>query len=109
MVCRIKYHHVLRALLRGKCDNIFDKIAMWVDEAHAMALQDELEDEIAQERGLPGARLADDVGVVASISQVEAKRLLAAPDMPHADVKIVFVHGCVHAAQASRRSRKEHE
>jgi hypothetical protein len=24
-------------------------------------------------------------------------------------VKIVFVHGCVHAAQASRRSRKEHE
>lgn len=65
--------------------------------------------ELAQGRGLPGARLADDVGVVAGISQVEAKRLLAAPDMPHADVKIVFVHGCVHAAQASRRSRKEHE
>lgn len=108
-VARMKIDRMLGPLRRDVQEQILREIAMRVDEADAVALLDELEDEIAQERGLPGARLADDVGVVACISQVEAKRLLAAPDMPHADVKIVFVHRCVHAAQASRRSRKEHE
>lgn len=105
----MKIDRLLGPLRLDVQEQILRQIAMRVDEADAVALLDELENEIAQQRGLPGARLADDVGVVAGISQVEAKRLLAAPDMPHADVKIVFVHGCVQAAQASRRSRKEHE
>lgn len=108
-VARVKIDRLLGPLRRDVQEQILRQIAMRVDETDAVALLDELEDEIAQQRGLPGTRLADDVGVVAGISQVEAKRLLAAPGLPHADVKIVFVHGCVHAAQASRRSRKEHE
>ena len=108
-VARMKIDRLLGPLRRDVQQQILRQIAMRVDEADAVALLDELEDQVAQERGLPGARLADDVSVVAGISQVEAKRLLTAPGLPHADVKIVFAHDCVHAAQASRRSRKEHE
>lgn len=73
---------------------IFRQIAMRVDEADAVALLNELKDEIAQERRLPGACFSDDVGVVAGISQIETERQLAAPRLPHADVKIMFFHVC---------------
>ena len=109
-VARMKIDRLLGSLRRDVQQQILREIAMRVDEADAMALLDELEDQIAQERGLPGTRFADDVGVVAGIAQLKTeRRFTAAPRLPHADVKIVFVHGCVHAAQASRRSRKEHE
>ena len=108
-VARVEIHGLLGAASRDVIEQLGRQIPMRINETDAVALLDELEDEIAQQRGLPGTRLADDVGVVACIAQFEAERLLAAPCLPHADVKIVFVHGCVHAAQASRRSRKEHE
>ncbi len=69
-----------------------------------MALLNELENKIPQKRCFAGTRLTNDVGVVAGICQVETKRQLAAPRLPHADVKIMFLHLCVQAAQASRRS-----
>lgn len=69
-----------------------------------MPLLDELEDEVAQECCLSGTRFPNDVSVVASIAQIKAERHLAAPRLPHANVKIVFVHVSVRAAQASRRS-----
>ena len=77
---------------------ILRQITMRIQETDAMTLLDELEDEIAQERRLPGTRLADDVGVVSGIAHLEAERHLAAPRLPHADVKVI-VHA--HAAQAS--------
>ncbi len=73
---------------------------MRIDQANAMTLQNELQDEIAQQRGLARTGLADDVGVEASIGHIETKRYLAAPDFAFADVKKMIVH----AAQASRRS-----
>ena len=47
---------------------ILRQTATRVDEAEAVALLDELEDESAQECRLPGARLADDVGGIAGIN-----------------------------------------
>lgn len=85
------------------------QIAVWVDKTHSVALLDELEDEIAQESGLAGASLADDVGVVASIGQVKTKRQLAAPRLPHADVKIVLSHVCSRRPGQPPLRLKEHE
>ena len=64
------------------------QITMRIDETDAMPLLDE----VAQERRLPRTRLADDVGVVAGISQIETKRQLSAPCLSHTDVKIMLVH-----------------
>jgi hypothetical protein len=102
-VAGVKINGLLRPHWRDVQKQILRQIAMRVDEADAMALLDELKDEIAQERRLPGACFSDDVGVIAGISQIETKRHLAAPRLPHADVKIMFFM-CVQAAQASRRS-----
>lgn len=108
-VARVEIHGLLGAASRDVIEQLGCQIPMRINEADAVALLDELEDEIAQKRGLSRTRLADDVGVVACIAQIKTERLLAAPRLSHADVKIIFAHGCVHAAQASRRSRKEHE
>jgi hypothetical protein len=80
---------------------VFSQIAVRIDEADSMALLNELEDEIAKERCFSRTRLPDDVGVIAGISQLETERHLAAPRLPHSDVKVI-IHA--HAAQASRRS-----
>lgn len=100
-IAGMKIHGLLGPRGRDVQQQILRQIAMGIQETDAMALLDELEDEIAQERRLPGARLADDVGVVSGIAHLEAERHLAAPRLPHADVKVI-VHA--HAAQASRRS-----
>lgn len=93
-VAGVKINGLLRPHWRDVQKQILRQIAMRVDEADAMALLDELKDEIAQERRLPGACFSDDVGVIAGISQIETKRHLAAPRLPHADVKIMFFHVC---------------
>jgi hypothetical protein len=108
-VARMKIDGLLGSLGRDVKKQIFRQIAMRVDETDAVALLDKLKDEVAQKRRLPGTCFSDDVGVVACISQIETERHLAAPRLPHADVKIMFFHVFVQAAQASRRSRKEHE
>ena len=108
-VARMEIDRLLGPNRRNVKKQILRQIAVRVDEADTVALLDELKDEIAQERRLPGTCFSDDVGVVAGISQIETKRHLAAPRLPHADVKIMLFHVCVQAAQASRRSRKEHE
>lgn len=104
-VARVEIHRLLRPHGRDVIEQFLRQIAMWVDESDAVALLDELEDEIAQKRRLPGTRFSDDVGVVAGIAQLKTeRRFTAAPRLPHADVKILFSHVCVQAAQASRRS-----
>ena len=104
-VARVEIDRLLGTHGRDVIEQFLRQIAVRVDEADAMALLDELEDEVAQERRLPGTRLADDVGVVAGIAQLKTeRRFTAAPRLPHADVKIMFSHVCVQATQASRRS-----
>lgn len=103
-VAGVKINGLLRPHRRDVQKQILRQIAMRINEADTVASLDELKDEIAQERRFPGTCLSDDVGVIACISQIETKRHLAAPRLPHADVKIVFFHVCVQAAQASRRS-----
>lgn len=108
-VARMEIYSLLGPLGRDVKKQILRQITMRVDESDTVPLLDELKDEVAQKRRLPGTCFSDDVGVVACISQIETERHLAAPRLPHADVKIMFFHVFVQAAQASRRSRKEHE
>ncbi len=104
-VARVEIDGLLRPVWWDVIEQLLREIAMGVDEAHAMTLLDELEDEIAQQRGLSRARLADDIGVVACIRHFKTeRRFTAAPRLPHADVKIMFFHVCVQAAQARCRS-----
>lgn len=104
-VSRVEIDSLLGPHGRDVIEQFLRQITMRVDETDAVALLDELEDEIAQERRLPGTRFSDDVGVVAGIAQLKTeRRFTAAPRLPHADVKILFSHVCVQAAQASRRS-----
>ena len=105
-VARMEIDRLLGPNRRNVKKQILRQIAMRINEADTVALLDELKDEIAQERRFPGTCLSDDVGVIACISQIETKRHLAAPRLPHADVKIMIVHVCVQAAKASRRSSK---
>ena len=100
-VAGVKIDGLLRAVRRDVIEQLLRQIAMRVDETNAMALQDELEDEIAQQCGLSRARLADHIGVVAGIRHLKTeRRFTAAPRLPHADVKVIVAH----ASQASRRS-----
>jgi len=96
----MKIHGLLRTRWRDVIEQFLREITVRIDQADAMPLQDELEDEIAQECGLARTGLADDVGMESSIGHVEPERHLAAPDLAFADVKVLIVH----AAQASRRS-----
>jgi hypothetical protein len=97
---RWQIHGLLGTGWRDVIEQFLREIAVRIDQANAMPLQNELEDEVAQEGGLAGAGLADDVGVESSIGHVEPERHFAAPDLALADVKVMIVH----AAQASRRS-----
>jgi len=96
----MKIHRLLGTRWRDVIEQFLREITVRVDQADAMPLQDELEDEVAQQCGLARAGLADDVGVKSSIGHIKPKRHLAAPDFAFADVKVLIVH----AAQASRRS-----
>ena len=48
-------------------EEVLGEVAVRVDDAHALALADVLEDEVSQERGLARAGLADDVDVLAAV------------------------------------------
>ncbi len=104
-VARVEIDRLLGPHGRDVIEQFLRQITMRVDKADAVALLDELEDEVSQKRRLPGARFSNDIGVVAGIAQLKTeRRFTAAPRLPHADVKIMFSHVCVQAAQASRRS-----
>lgn len=101
-VAGVEIHRLLRSGWWDVVEQFLRQISMRINEADSMPLLDELEDEVAQERRLPGTRFSDDVDVVAGIAQLKTeRRFTAAPRLPHADVKVI-VHA--HAAQASRRS-----
>lgn len=100
-VAGVKIDGLLRPVGWDVVEQLLRQIAMRVDETNAMALQDELEDEIAQQSGLSRARLANDIGMVTRIRHLKTeRRFAAAPRLPHADVKVIVAH----ASQASRRS-----
>lgn len=104
-VARVEIDRLLGPPGRDVIEQFLRQITMRVDKADSMTLLDELEDEVSQKRRLPGARFSNDIGVVAGIAQLKTeRRFTAAPRLPHADVKIMFSHVCVQAAQASRRS-----
>mgnify|MGYP001556288600 CR=1 FL=1 len=99
-IAGMEIHGLFSARRGDVIEQFLREIAVRINQADAMALQNELEDEIAQQRGFAGTGLADHIGVEASIGYVESKRHLAAPDLALANVKEMIVH----AAQASRRS-----
>ena len=105
-VARVEIDSLLRPDGRDVIEQLLRQIAMRVDEAHAVALQDELEDEIAQQRGLSRTRFADDISVVACIRHFKIeRRFTAAPRLPHADVKVI-VHA--HALHELIRRTESH-
>lgn len=104
-VAGVEVDGLLGTVGRDVIEQLLGQIAVRVDQTHSVALQDELQNEIAQESGLARAGFTDDVGVVAGIRHLKTERHLAAPRLPHADVKvIVHAHAWRQAAQASRRS-----
>jgi len=108
-IAGVKIDGLLSTGRRDVQEQFLRQIAVRIEQTDAVALLDELEDEIAQESGLPGASLADDVGVVASIGQIKTKRQFAAPRLPHANVKIVLSHVCSRRPGQPPLRLKEHE
>jgi hypothetical protein len=64
---------------------VFRKVAMGIDDGHAVASMNVLDDEVSQQRGFSRSRLSDDVGVVPSVLQMQTKRNLTAPSKAMTD------------------------
>src|SRR5438067_1571393 len=78
-------------------EKIVGEIAVRVDDPDTVTAVDVLEDEIAQERGLPGPGFADAVDVLPSIGTTKTEEFFSTPKIAHADVgySLVGVFNCL--------------
>ncbi len=70
---------------------VFGKIAVRINQAHAMSKRDVLENQIAQQRGFAAAGLADDIGVMPRVLRQTAKRNVVTPDVTRAEMNQIVV------------------
>jgi hypothetical protein len=93
-VPRVEIHEMIGPLRRDVVQQFLRQIAVRIDDADAMAERYVLQDEVAEQRGLAGAGLADDVEVLALVHGGHAERPGVAPALPFADgYALVVAHG----------------
>jgi hypothetical protein len=99
-VARMEINEVIRSTRWNAIEKFFGEIAVRINQADAVTGGDVLHDEIPQQRRFSGARLADDIEVMALVGRRNAKGDFVAPCVLVADVSKMLIHG----AEASRHS-----
>lgn len=77
VVVRIEVHDILRSGARDGIKKLRGKVTVGIDESHPSTGANVLGQNVFEQRALPGAGLADDIGVVAPVNRGEGERTLA--------------------------------